>query len=164
MSHFQFLRLFTSKFIHENNKFQFKSDKHTHANLLCHELKIIRKQLVDFTSTFAEVLIWDYKNCFYLGSRKASFHSEAVVHIYAKSIHCNAKIKQCHHWTHVFVNVFDHWCSFFILNPFRLFASKSTFVSLEAACKTIPKKPDALAGQTSPRREKFIVFSQANCL
>ena len=164
MSHFQFLRLFTSKFIHENNKFRFKSDKHTYANSLHRGLKIIRKQLVDFTSTFAEVLIWEYKNCFYPGSSKASFHSEAVVHIYVKSIRYNAKIKQCHRRTHVFVNVFDHWCSFFILNPFRLFACKSTFISLEAACKTIPEKPDALAGQTSPHREKFIAFSQANCL
>ena len=39
-----------------------------------------------------------------------------------------------------------------------------TFVSLEAACKTIPEIPNALTGQTSPHREKFIVFSQANGL
>ena len=94
-------------------------------------------------------------------SCEASFHSEAVVYLYAKSIRCNAKIKRCHCRTRVFVNIFDvHFSSF----PFRLFACKSTFVSLEAACKTIPEKPDALAGQTSPHLEKFLVFSQANCL
>ena len=93
-----------------------------------------------------------------IGSCEASFHSEAVVHIYAKPIHCNAKIKRCHSRTQVFVNVFNVYFSSF---PFRLFACKSTFVSLEAACKTIPEIPDALGGQTSPRREKFIVFSQA---
>ena len=52
------------------------------------------------------------------------------------------------------MNVFDVHFSYFPL--FRLFACKSTFVSLEAECKTIPEKPDALAGQTSPRREKFV--------
>ena len=94
-----------------------------------------------------------------IGSCEASFHSEAVVH--AKPIRRNAKIKRCHRRTQVFVNVFDvHFSSF----PFRLFARKSTFVSLEAACKTIPKIPDALMGQTSPRREKFIVISQAKGL
>ena len=53
-----------------------------------------------------------------------------------------------------------HFSSF----PFRLFACKSTFVSLEAVCNTIPEIPDALGGQTSPCRENFIVFSQANGL
>ena len=96
-----------------------------------------------------------------IGSCEATFHSEVVVNIYVKSIRCSAKIKRCHHGMRVFVNVFDvHFSSF----PFRLFACKPTFVSLEAACKTIPEKPDALAGQTSPHREKFIVFSLANCL
>ena len=42
-----------------------------------------------------------------IGSCEASFHSEAVVHIYAKPICCNAKIKRCHRRTQVFVNVFD---------------------------------------------------------
>ena len=95
------------------------------------------------------------------GPCEASFHSEAVVHIYAKLICCNAKVKWCHSRTWVFVIIFDvHFSSF----PFRLFACKSTFVSLEAACKTIPKIPDALVGQTSPRHAKFIVISQANGL
>ena len=80
-----------------------------------------------------------------IGSCEASFHSEAVVHIYAKPIRRNAKIKRCHRRTQVFMNVFDvHFSSF----PFRLFACKSTFVSLETACKTIPEIPDALTGQT----------------
>ena len=71
-----------------------------------------------------------------IGSCEASFHSEAVVHIYAKPIRCNAKIKRCHCRTQVFLNVFDvHFSSF----PFRLFASKATFVCLEAVCKKIPK-------------------------
>ena len=65
-----------------------------------------------------------------IGSCEASFHSEAVVH--AKPIRRNAKIKRCHRRTQVFVNVFDvHFSSF----PFRLFACKSMFVSLEAAYK-----------------------------
>ena len=62
----------------------------------------------------------------------------------------NAEIKRCQRRTQVFVNVFDvHFSSF----AFRLLASKSTFVSLEAACKTIPEIPDALAGETSPRQK-----------
>ena len=96
-----------------------------------------------------------------IGSCEASFHSEAVVHIYAKPIRRNAKIKRCHRQMQVFVNVFDvHFSSF----PFRIFACKSTFVSLEAVCKTIAEILDALTGQTSPRREKFIVISQAKGL
>ena len=64
-----------------------------------------------------------------IGSSEASFQSEAVVHISAKSMRCNAKIKWCHRRP---PNVFN--VKFSSL-PFRFFVGKSTFVSLEAACK-----------------------------
>ena len=67
-----------------------------------------------------------------IGSCEASFHLEAVVHIYGKSIRCIAKIERCHHRMQVLMNIFDvHFPSFL----FRLFACKSTFVSLEVARK-----------------------------
>ena len=142
-----------------------KTSTHTCMQIHCGAGWKIWKQLVNFTSTFAEVLIWDYNNCFHpvfslamivsIGSCEASFHSVAVVHIYVKSIHCNVKIKR--------YDVCDALFSSFPLN-LGFFAFKSTFVSLEAACKTIPEKLYALARQTLQGREKFIVFSQANCL
>ena len=114
---FRFLRLFTSKFIHEN-KFRFKSEFKRQAHI-CKFAVPWAKNNPETTRRFRKYFCWSlnlrYKNCFHpvsssamiaLGSCEASFHSEAVVHIYAKPIHCNAKIKRCQCRTQVFENVF----------------------------------------------------------
>ena len=75
-----------------------------------------------------------------IGSCEASFHSEAVVHIYAKPIRRNAKIKRCHRRTQVFVNVFDvHFSSpFFIFHLGFSLVSLRSFL-LKQRVKQLPK-------------------------
>ena len=111
----------------------------THANSLHYGLKIIWKQLVDFASTFAEVLIWDCKNCFHPVSSLAVIvlglvKQVSIQKLSSVSIHCNAKVKQCHCPTRVFMNVFDVH-----LTPKSL---------LEGRC---PRNPGAATAITTPR-------------
>ena len=59
------------------------------------------------------------------------------------------------------------WTLMFIFHLFYFICfplvSLSSFL-LKKHVKQEPEKPDALAGQTSLRRENFTVFSQANCM
>ena len=97
---FRFLRLFISKFIHENNKFRFKSEFKRQAHI-CEFAALWAKnnpQLVDFTSTFPEVSIRDYKNCFHPVSSLAMILLVLRYKFPFRSCHsylCEANTLQC---------------------------------------------------------------------
>ena len=141
----RFPRLFTSKFIHKNNKFRFKSEFKRQAHI-CKFAALWAKNNPEKTHQFRkQVSIWDYKNCFHpvsllamivLGlAKQVSIQKLSFIFMrsqYAAMQKLSEVTAEC---KFSWMSVFDvHFSSF----PFRLFGCKSTFVSLEAACKTIP--------------------------
>ena len=109
-------------------------------------------------SLFVKILAIQFLRDDSVGSYEASFHSKAVIHIYAKSTHCNEKLKQPPNR-----GFRKHLLMVIFIFLYRLSLASLSLFLLKQSVKQGPEEPDARVGQISPHCEKLIVHKLTAC-